>query len=129
MPCGGRRGVALTVTMVIIVVLVLLASFTVNYGYNKKRLVDINSGRRDTLNFRAEAGVVDANWRIRSNYTVGLSPAGSFATDAYDPAPYGLDVDKNGVTDTCVNIGPVTNVNTGQRSIVSTGIEEGGVCT
>ena len=110
-------------------VLVLLASFAVNYGYNKKRLMDIHSGRRDTLNFRAQAGVVDANWRIRADYTAGLSPAGSFTNSAYDPAAYGLDVDRNGVADTCVNIGPVTNAGTGQRGIVSTGIEEGGACT
>jgi hypothetical protein len=124
----------MTIVMMIIVVLTLLAGFAVNYGYNKRRILDVSSGRRDIINYRAEAGLVDALTRIRLNATAGLSPAGSFLTPTYDPAPYQLDVDGGGTVnattkicsadcDVEVDIGPVTNALTGARSINSTGLD------
>ena len=134
MPLKDERGVALTVAVVIIIVLTLLAGFAVNFSYNKKRMVDLGSGKHDVINYRAQAGLVDAMTRIRLNATAGLSPAGDFTDPDYDPQSYQLSVDGRGTVnavtklcssgcDTTVDIGPVTNAATGQRSIKSDGLD------
>jgi len=114
---------ALTVVIIIIIMLGLLATYVTQLGYNQRRLSDTAGGRRAKIYYRAQAGLVDANWRIRTNYTASLSPVGSFLVDGYDPGAYQLDVDGDGTNDTSVDIGPVTNAATRQRSILSTGLD------
>jgi Tfp pilus assembly protein PilX len=118
------KGFALTMVIIILVLLALLATYITSISYNQRRFLDRNSSKRMKIFYCAKAGVVDANWRIRTNYTAGLLPAaGSFANDVYDPAPYNLDVDGDGTVDTTVDIGPVTNAATKERAINSTGLD------
>ena len=119
----NNKGLALTIVMIVIIMLAIISAFSTNLGFNQKKMIDANSGRRAKIYFKAQAGVVDANWRIRTDYTVGLAPAGSFTTDAYNPGPYLLDVDQNGTNDVSVDIGPVNNAATKSRQILSTGLD------
>ena len=118
-----KRGIALTVVVVVMIVMAILSTYAMNLGYNQKLLTDQSSGRRAKIYYRAQAGLVHAYWRIRVNNTAGLAPAGSFATDAYNPGPYTLDVDGDGVNDVSVDIGPVTDPATKQRAILATGLD------
>ena len=111
--------------IIITVVLALIAGFSANLAYNQRRLRDAASGKRIKIYYCAQAGLVVAMWQIRHNVTGGLTPAGSFTDPAYDPAPYSWDVAKEGWNDVTVDIGPVTNLATGQRLIVSTGLDRG----
>ena len=120
---GYSKGMALTVAVVTLIILALVAAFAANFGYNQKKMVDTSSRVRDTRLYRAQGGVVHANWRIRVNNTAGLNPAGSFLNDAYDPDAYLLDVDGDGTSDTKINIGAVTNAGTKQRAIDSKACE------
>ena len=114
-----QDGVALAVVIIVIILLTLVTAFTANLGYNQKRLMDASSGRRIKIYYRAMGGAVDASWRIRTNYTTGLVPAGTFTNPLYDPGPYALDVDGVNGNDTDVDIGPVNAQ--GVRPIQSTG--------
>jgi Tfp pilus assembly protein PilX len=114
------KGMALVVVIVVVIMLALLAGYVTQLGYNQRRLSDTAGGRRAKIYYNAQAGVVHANWRIRTNYTAGLVPAGSFLVDAYDPNPYSIDVDGDGTMDCTVDIGPVA---AGRRSISATGLD------
>ena len=115
-----RRGVALTVVLVVAVLLTLISGFVLMLGYNKRRLT-LTGGRKAQIYFHAKAGMVDAMWRIRTNYTNGLAPAGSFTTPAYNPNAYSLDTDGNGTMDVTVDIGSVGA--NGVRTIQSNGLD------
>ena len=121
---NDSKGVALTVAIMVIIMLALLAGFVANFSYNQRKLLDSASGKRIKIYYLAQAGVVDAVWRIRSNYTTGIpgAPAGGFVSNpAWDPAVYSIDANGDGTNDTNIDIGPVTSVTTEQRQIVSTG--------
>lgn len=124
-PCGapGQRGIAMTMVMVIVVMMALIAGYVTQLGYNQRKLVDAASGRRAKIYYRAQAGLVDANARIRTNYTTGLSPAGSFAVDTYNPAPYNIDVDGDGTQDTTIDIDAVVSAALKNRPIRSAGCD------
>ena len=115
----NQAGVALTIVVIVIVLLTLVTAFVANLGYNQKRMVDASSGRRIKIYYRAMGGAVDASWRIRTDYTVGLAPVGTFTNPAYNPGPYALDVDANGTMDTDVDIGPADAA--GVRPVSSVG--------
>ena len=117
---NSEQGAALTVAIMAVIMLTAVAGYSLTLAYHQKKLMDTVSGKRIIAYYRAQAGVVNAYWRIRTNYTTGLSPAGSFATDSYNPDPYSIDVDGDGTPDTTVDIGP-KNVATGLRPIDSTG--------
>jgi len=108
------KGIAMTFVIIIIIILAFLATLVTVLGYNQRKLSDSAGGRRAAIYYRAQAGVIEASWRIRENI------GGSFTTDTYDPAPYSIDVDGDGTDDCDINIGPANAV-TKQRSIVSTG--------
>lgn len=116
----SESGAALTIAIITLVALTGVAGYAMTQAYHQKKLVDTTSGKRIIAYYRAQAGVVHACWRIRTNYTTGLSPAGSFLTDAYDPNPYSIDVDGDSVNDTTIDIGPVNGA-TGLRTISSRG--------
>ncbi len=122
MPRLNSKGVALTLSIVIIIILALLATFVTTLGYNQRKLSDALGGRRAKVYYRAQAGVVEAGWRIRENYTTGLNPGGSFATDTYDPFPYSIDVDGDGANDCVIDIGAAIPASK-QRVIASTGLD------
>ena len=123
----NERGLALAAAIAIIMILVLLAGYVTQLSYNQKKLSASGSGQRVRNYYRAQAGVVDAGWRIRANYTVGLPNGGTapfnFTNDGYNPGPYNLDVDGDGAVDCTVDIGAVTNAATKQRPILSTGLD------
>ena len=117
-----NKGFAMTIVSAALVTTALLSGYVANFAYNKHKLIVSTSNLRIKIFYRAKAGTLDAIVRIRTNYTVGLSPAGSFTTPTYNPGMYSLDVDENGVNDTQVDIGPVDPA-TGLRPIVSKGLD------
>ena len=68
-----NRGVALTIAIFILVMLVAVGGYMMSMGYNQKRMVDVSSGVKIRLYYNAQAGIVDANWRIRSNVGANFS--------------------------------------------------------
>ena len=126
-PGLNSHGVALTIAAVVIVMLAILAAIMTQLGASQRKLADTASGVRARIYYLAQGGTVDAFWRIRTDYTTGLNPAGSFLNDAYDPAPYPLDVNGDGINDTCVDIDrvdPAYAATTKQRSVSSTGYQD-----
>ncbi len=138
-------GFVLTAAIIFILMLVFLAAFVLNVGYNQRVMTNNVGLVRARAYYRAQAGVVDANARIRINYVTGLvagagSTGTSFLDPGYNPAPYHLDLDMNPPTfsaaasipadyDVTVDISAVdknnngTDVNplTGRRIIEATG--------
>lgn len=126
MRCRNDRGMALTVVMIIVIMLALLAGYMTQMGYNQRRLADTAGGRRAKVYYRAQAGLVEAAWRIRENHTAGLTPASAlgFNDDTYNPNPYQIDIDGDGSMDATVDISQVTaGSTTRQRQIQSTGLD------
>ncbi len=134
----NKSGIALTVVIIVLAILAMMAGYILNLGYNRRRVVDAASGTRAKIYYRAQAGVYDATFRIRRDYTgaqqpavpiagpealtPALTPVGTFTNPAYNPDPYNIDTDANGVMDTSVDIGPVNGA--GQRPIISTGLAD-----
>ncbi len=117
---GDQKGVAITIVMVVLAILAMLAAYSLNTGYSRKRITDAASGTRAKVYYRAQAGVVDAMTRIRKDHTGGLVPGGSFTQLGYNPGPYNIDVDGNGRMDATVDIEPVIG---GRREIKSMGLD------
>ena len=70
---GQESGVALTIVIIILIMLALLGVFVTNLGYNQKRLTDVSSGQRIRLYYNAQAGIINANWRIRTDQTTATA--------------------------------------------------------
>src|SRR3989338_8933204 len=129
----NSKGVALTVVVIVLIMVALLTGYVASLGYNQRRVTDAASGRRVKVNYRAQAGMVDAMWRIRTDYrgvtdytAAALTPAGTFTDPNFNPNPYLIDVDRDGANDVSVDIGTVqVNAVTGsnQRTINSTGLD------
>ena len=143
----NKDGFVLTVAIIFIIMLALLAVFVLNAGANKRIMADNVGATRARAYYRAQAGVVDAQARIRMNYTTGLvadtahgSTGTSFTDNNYNPTPYHLDLSTNPPTlstaavipagyDVTVDIsavdkdnaGTAVNPLTGRRIIESTG--------
>ncbi len=98
---NNEKGVVLTVVIIVTLMVVLIAGYVMTMAYNQKRLSNAVSGRRIRAYYRAQAGVVDAQWRLRTNTTTGLvaSPLSSGARDfnnpLFDPLPYSLNLTTN----------------------------------
>lgn len=112
--------------LVVLILIALAASHVMTLSQNQHRLLNSLTKSKMQNYYKARAGVIDANWRIRTNQ------GGSFTTAAYDPAPYYINLDNGEVSslktpesDVLVDIGPVENAapKTGLREIVSTGID------
>ncbi len=110
----GQKGMAMTITIMMIICASLLAGYGLQAGWNMRRTVILTGSRRDRMYWAAKAGVVDARWRIRTN------AGGVYTNPAADPAFYNLDLNNDGVNDVRVDIGPVQN---GVRQIDSTGLD------
>ncbi len=133
---GNEKGVALLVVITFATVIALIAAYVLRLSYNQARQVDAVSIRHTMINYRAQAGVVDAMWRIRTNPTPPIpgAPAGSsFTTAAYDPPAYFIDIDTDTATatesaasDVSIDIGPVITAGNaiGTRRIVSAGLDK-----
>ena len=118
---GDDKGMAMVIVIVVIMMLAMIGSYITSLRFNQRIIVDGASGHRAQAYYSAQAGAVDANFRIRTDFTTGLVPAGSFATAAYDPNPYTIDIDGDGASDVTVNIGPVNGA--GLRQIDCTGTD------
>ena len=120
------KGAAMTIVIILVIIMAFLATLVTIMSYNQKKLSQSVSGRRAKIYYRAQAGVVEANWRIRENYTVGLVNGGggaSFIDDAYDPQAYSIDTDGDSVNDCTIDIGPKTGGPAGRRAISSVGLD------
>lgn len=129
---GNEKGVALLVVITFATVISLIAAYALRLSYNQARQVNAVSIRRTMINYRAQAGFVDAAWRIRTNTAAPGTP-GSFMTPTYDPAPYCIDIDTDAASalvggncvaaaDVRVDIGS-RNATSGLRTIDSTGLD------
>ncbi len=129
----NKKGIALTVVMIVLGILVMMAGYIFSLGYNRKKITDAASGTRAKISYRAQAGVYDATTRIRKNYPFlspgSVNPMGTdpgsvgadFSNPGFDPAAYTIDVDGNGTMDARINIGAVNG--SGQRPIDSIGLD------
>ena len=118
----------MTIVIIIVIVMAFLATLVTMLGYNQRKLANAAGGRRVKIYYRAQAGVVEADWRIRENYL--LNPAlvntgggASFTDDTYDPAPYSIDIDGDAVNDVTIDIGPKIGGVSGRRAISSVGLD------
>ncbi|MCG3176029.1 MAG: hypothetical protein MOGMAGMI_00967 [Candidatus Omnitrophica bacterium] len=109
----GERGIALTITIILIIASALLAAAALSVGYQYRRLREGVGALHTQAYYRAQAGVVDARWRIRNNIGANYLLAGT------DPAPYQLDIDGDAVMDVTVDIGAADG--NGLRQILATG--------
>ena len=82
---AGQRGVALTISIIILIMLALVGIFVTNLGYNQKRMTDVSSGQRIRLYYNAQAGIVNATWRIRTDQTTAAT-VGTAVMSAMVPA-------------------------------------------
>jgi hypothetical protein len=125
----GNGGFAMVFVMVVITILAMFAVWVTIQGYNQRKLLDVTSGQRAKLYYRAQAGVVEAAWRIRDNYTSGIGgviPPGGFpANDTWNPPPYSIDVDGVGGNDTSIDIDAVVSGTLKNRPVRSAGCEDG----
>ncbi len=118
------KGVALTVVIVIVIVMALISGYVTVLSYNQVKLANTAGGRRAKVYYRAQAGVVDANWRIRTNYVTGLTPIPGilgFRDASWNPNPYQIDVDGDSVMDCTVDINLPDGG--GKRPVLSTGLD------
>lgn len=115
---GRQEGMILTVVVIVLTMITLLGGFVLNLAYNQYRLSGELGIKRAVAQARARAGIVDAQWRIRTD------PDGLFTANGptYDPAAYTLDTDADGTDDVTVDITAVIDGGRTRR-IVATGID------
>ena len=95
---GFRRekGAVLFAVLLFSLVMTSVMVYITNMVYQRSRLVDAVGVKRTKTYFRAQAGLVDAFWRIRTNRAVpGLS--GNFSDPNFS-AEYYIDIDSGSVT-------------------------------
>lgn len=109
----GRKGVALTVAMMMMVCTSILAGYALQAGWNIRKLSMSAGSKRDKIYWAARAGVVHARWRIRVNNTAGLAgaPMIGFNDPNWNPPAYQLDIHNppDGIWDVEIDIGNVIN--------------------
>ena len=134
MKTQSDKGAVLTVVIIVIIILTLLAGYTLNFAYNQRRLTNRLSGTQLKAYYRAQAGVVNAQWRIRTNFVTdigGVVGGNDFLNPAWNPDSYSINLTTNVVShpplatdDVLVDIGEVDTSATpakGFRRIESTG--------
>ena len=113
----NSTGIALTLVIMIVIMVSVLAAAAMTLGYNQKRLSDATVSNRTQGFYYAQAGIVDAQWRIRNNalknkagvdvITGDVGSTGSdFTTASFNPKAYCLDLDSDDIhnsnaTDNC----------------------------
>lgn len=117
---NDSKGVALVLVIIAVMMLTGIGGFAANLAYNQRLFQNSSGGNRIRNYYRAQAGIVDACWRIRTNTGANFTiPATTLA--------YSLDVDNNGTNDTNVTIGALATGNpfplTVGRPITSVGID------
>lgn len=129
---GGETGAVLFVVLLFSLVMASVMVYITRMVYQRTRLVDAVGIKRTKTYFRAQAGLVDAFWRIRTNHAVP-GATGNF-NDPNFSAEYYIDIDSGVVTSTRtatsavkVTIGPknqtVGNPQYGLRPVSAVGFE------
>ncbi len=130
MKLHNERGIALTLVLMTALIISAMLAAAIMSSYNQKRVTNKVTTERTQSYYFAQAGVVDAFWRIRNDQDVF---GGTFTVPTYDPPPYFLDVD-NDVAQTAMFPGADVSVDIsaqdtnvasprfGLRTIDSTGI-------
>ncbi len=89
---NDQRGAALLVAIIVIVMVTGLAATFMRMAYNMKLVMYGVSGGRTYAHYRAQAGIVDAQFRLRTNYLNGLAspapPANGFRDPTYAVSYY-----------------------------------------
>lgn len=123
-----RRGMALSMVFLFTAMCSLLVGYSLRAGFEQTSFTFKVGANRATNYVRAQSGIVDAQWRIRNNNTVGIG-GGDFTNPNFNPAPYFIDIDadayhitRTAADDARIDIGPVDPV-TFVRPINSTGLD------
>jgi hypothetical protein len=123
----GEKGVVLGMVFLFTAMCSLLVAYSLQQGFQHASLTTQVSRERTQNYYHAQAGVVNAYWRIRVNFTGDIG-GGSFLNATFNPAPYFIDIDTDTVhmtqtatDDIRVDIGPA-NPGTFLRPITSTGL-------
>lgn len=95
--CHQQSGIALTIAIIFILAVVSMIGVTMNQIYDFKVATAPLIKSRIMSYYNAQSGVVDAQWRIRTNTITGWTvPAGKDFTDpTWNPPIYYLDIDTN----------------------------------
>ena len=62
-----ESGIALTLVLIAVIVISILASYALVIGFNHRTVMNTHVKNRTQAYYSAQAGVVDANWRIRNS--------------------------------------------------------------
>src|SRR5690348_3628790 len=92
------NGIAMTVVLVFAMIALTLVGYVLTLSYQQTKLVNAVGIKRSKAFYRAQAGIVDAFWRIRADKAPPGS-AGSFATASYAPTYY-IDIDTDTASST-----------------------------
>lgn len=116
------KGAVLTIVIVVIIMMVILVGAVLSLAANQRRAADNLAAHHARAYYRANAGLVDARWRIRVNETAEIG-GGDFTDPTFNPAPYYIDID-NDVVDTTLDDGDDVRVD-----ISAVGANQAGVRT
>ena len=117
MPLKSSRGVVLSVVVISMLMTTLIAGYALVISYEINAVLVGATGKRIVSYYRAQAGTVDALWRIKNDYAniSGFQPPGTFTNPNYDPYPYCLDIDTNPPTIVAVAAGANPDCTPGQN--------------
>ena len=108
----NSKGEALTVVLIVVILLAIISATLMTLGYNQRKLQKSAGSGQAAAYYRTRGGVVEAFWRIRSNYQDNYTVAGTTKN-------YSLDVDGDGTNDTTINIGARDAIQAGLRQITA----------
>ncbi len=125
----GERGIVLTVVIIVTIMMMTLAVAILGLAVNQTKLANGLVSSNVRAQYRAEAGLVDARWRMRANFTTDIG-GGDFTSAVFDPPAYYIDIDTNTVhtaktdaDDVEVNISAVGADQPGVRTVDSLGYQ------
>ena len=127
----NEEGMAMMVALMTGLIVALICTYALDLAYNQKRqLRTLAASERTKVYYRAQAGMVDATWRIRNNRTLAFTGwTSDFNNANFNPPVYYIDIDtgtysetNSATADVKVDIG-IVNSATGMRSIDSTGLD------
>lgn len=125
----GERGVVLTVVIIVTIMMLSLAVAVLSLAANQTRLSNSLAASNVRAQYRAEAGLVDARWRMRVNFTDDIG-GGDFDDPDFDPPAYFIDIDadavhttRTGDDDVEVDISAVGAGQPGVRTVDSLGYQ------
>ena len=99
----SESGVAITLVLIAVIVISAFASYALMIGFNHRTVMNTHVKNRTQAYYSAQAGMVDANWRIRNNVLTNnagaliITGVGAGAQDftnpLFNPNPYCLHVE------------------------------------